>query len=163
MDTVCRLYQVGRLKLAEEGDDDDQVRFMTLRSKNCISCLFLDEIFRFIGCWSFLVWGIFRISTDGVRQSLFLISAVLLVGIWILYIHCMLCFFQDQDQDDDDDSSDSDDDDDDDDDLDINPLIEELADINEQENEEDANTSDEVVYQFIYFIFFYVVRYDYTS
>ncbi|XP_015243536.1 PREDICTED: protein VPRBP-like isoform X1 [Cyprinodon variegatus] len=74
MDTVCRLYQVGRLKLAEEGDDDDQ----------------------------------------------------------------------DQDQDDDDDSSDSDDDDDDDDDLDINPLIEELADINEQENVEDANTSDEI-------------------
>lgn len=26
LDTVCRLYEVGRHKLAEEGDDDDQVR-----------------------------------------------------------------------------------------------------------------------------------------
>lgn len=26
MDTVCRLYEVGRHKLAEEGDDDDEVR-----------------------------------------------------------------------------------------------------------------------------------------
>ncbi|XP_042370043.1 DDB1- and CUL4-associated factor 1-like, partial [Plectropomus leopardus] len=26
LDTVCRLYEVGRQKLAEEGDDDDQVR-----------------------------------------------------------------------------------------------------------------------------------------
>lgn len=25
LDTVCRLYEVGRQKLAEEGDDDDQV------------------------------------------------------------------------------------------------------------------------------------------
>lgn len=28
IDTVCRLYEVGRQKLAEEGDDDDQVGFM---------------------------------------------------------------------------------------------------------------------------------------
>lgn len=25
LDTVCRLYEVGRQKLAEEGDDDDEV------------------------------------------------------------------------------------------------------------------------------------------
>uniref|UniRef100_A0A3P8PN47 DDB1- and CUL4-associated factor 1 n=1 Tax=Astatotilapia calliptera TaxID=8154 RepID=A0A3P8PN47_ASTCA len=69
LDTVCRLYEVGRQKLAEEGDDDDQ---------------------------------------------------------------------------DDDDSSDSDDDDDDDDDdnddLDTDPLIEELANNNEAENEEQADS-----------------------
>uniref|UniRef100_A0A669EXR0 DDB1- and CUL4-associated factor 1 n=1 Tax=Oreochromis niloticus TaxID=8128 RepID=A0A669EXR0_ORENI len=69
LDTVCRLYEVGRQKLAEEGDDDDQ---------------------------------------------------------------------DDEDQDDDD-SSDSDDDDDDDD-LDTDLLIEELANNNEAENEEQADS-----------------------
>ncbi|KAK5623295.1 DDB1- and CUL4-associated factor 1 [Crenichthys baileyi] len=68
IDTVCRLYEVGRQKLAEEGDDDDQ----------------------------------------------------------------------DEDQDDDD-SSDTDDDDDDDD-IDTDPLIAELANNEEQENQEQSNS-----------------------
>ncbi|KAM4741347.1 DDB1- and CUL4-associated factor 1-like isoform 2-T2 [Anableps anableps] len=73
IDTVCRLYEVGRQKLVEEGDDDDQ----------------------------------------------------------------------DEDQDDED-SSDTDDDDDDDDDIDIEPLIEELANDEEQENQEHANSPTDV-------------------
>ncbi|XP_037304281.2 DDB1- and CUL4-associated factor 1-like [Pungitius pungitius] len=72
LDTVCRLYEVGRQKLAEEGDDDDQ-----------------DE---------------------------------------------------DQD-DDDDDSSDTDDDDDDDEDMDLDPLLEELANNSDPENEDGPNSS----------------------
>lgn len=31
LDTVCRLYEVGRQKLAEEGDDDDQVRHTQMK------------------------------------------------------------------------------------------------------------------------------------
>ncbi|XP_023181303.1 DDB1- and CUL4-associated factor 1-like isoform X2 [Xiphophorus maculatus] len=68
IDTVCRLYEVGRQKLAEEGDDDDQ----------------------------------------------------------------------DEDQNNDSSDTDDDDDDDDDDDMDIEPLIEELAN-DEQEDQEQAN------------------------
>lgn len=39
LDTVCRLYEVGRQKLAEEGDDDDQVRRLsaTFVSDCCVS------------------------------------------------------------------------------------------------------------------------------
>lgn len=39
LDTVCRLYEVGRQKLAEEGDDDDQVRHLsrTVVSGCCVS------------------------------------------------------------------------------------------------------------------------------
>ncbi|XP_049442114.1 DDB1- and CUL4-associated factor 1-like isoform X1 [Epinephelus fuscoguttatus] len=70
LDTVCRLYEVGRQKLAEEGDDDDQ---------------------------------------------------------------------DDEDQDDDD-SSDTDDDDDDDDDMDTDPLIEELANNDDPDYEDGANS-----------------------
>uniref|UniRef100_A0A087YIR1 DDB1- and CUL4-associated factor 1 n=1 Tax=Poecilia formosa TaxID=48698 RepID=A0A087YIR1_POEFO len=41
IDTVCRLYEVGRQKLAEEGDDDDQVRF--LKFERNISFSSIDE------------------------------------------------------------------------------------------------------------------------
>uniref|UniRef100_A0A672Z6K5 DDB1- and CUL4-associated factor 1 n=1 Tax=Sphaeramia orbicularis TaxID=375764 RepID=A0A672Z6K5_9TELE len=82
LDTVCRLYEVGRQKLAEEGDDED-----------------------------------------------------------------------DEDQDADDDSSDSSDDDDDDDDMDTDPLLEELANNENQENgDRPESPTDEEVHVMFFLI-----------
>lgn len=110
MDTICRLYEVGRQRLAEEGDDD-QVRFIFTLKHNKIN----------------------KPAPSSVPVH------VCVRGLDILSSSRSV-FFQDDEDQDDNDSSDTDDDDDDDDDvLDIDPLIQELADIEEQENEEQEN------------------------